>query len=856
MEIQTPELLKTLSNKTNLEIINLLKNEPSYPRKISEILGMQEAYISRVLTQLEKLGILCSRWVYRERNVKLYSVDTEEINITFEPEGLKIHVRTKGEREISVSYDAFTFEVPETHMFTGRERELDLLERSPIIVIEGIAGIGKTYLASKYVQKLQKEGKKIFWHTFTEIDSFHYLINKLSVFLNNVGYSNLLEYIKQEGKDARVLLSLFQQGISDDMGFCFDGFQQVRDKDIVALFRLLKNVQGKIIITTRERPSFLSISRTDIGEIRLSALSERESLVFLHSRGVPLENGELQNAHHRLGGHPLILDMFCEAVREKRAADLLESLPVDRVEDYLWSEIVEKFSESERQLVECLSMLRVPASPSILNQIYKSGRFWTILRGLEKRMIIKKQNGNYVLPSMIKEFTYQKVPHKEELHKQIAPQYLAEGTPEGLLEAMYHFLQAGDQERAAEIVAQPRDVDLIERGYLSSYMELLKQFSKSDVSPEHWCSITYAKGRVLVLYGDLKNALTEFSEMQETAQSIDSQPHYARALNQLGNMYAVHGNWKKAHQCFEESLTLLETLKDYRMMVDIHADIGNLLLKQNRFKEALSHFEAGKEIAERIGCESGVAKMLRHIGNIYYHQDQFDTALQHEMQSLNLAEKSLDTRGAAASYNSVGLVYFYREEFEEAVKWFEKDKGIAERISDLNAKITSYGNLGMVYQELQEDEKAREYYENALKLAEELEDPYYTTYLKMKIAHLLLQRDEVEKARLLCEGCLEIFEQLGETLHYGEFCRVYGMILHEIGKWEEARGLYERSMEELSDSPLDLGKTYLEYSLGLKKEEDTKAKEYYSIALQLFEKVCAKREMEKAKKRWESEEIT
>jgi tetratricopeptide (TPR) repeat protein len=248
--------------------------------------------------------------------------------------------------------------------------------------------------------------------------------------------------------------------------------------------------------------------------------------------------------------------------------------------------------------------------------------------------------------------------------------------------------------------------------------------------------------------------------------------------------------------------------------------------------------------------------MLRHIGNIYYHQDQFDTALQHEMQSLNLAEKSLDTRGAAASCNSIGLVHFYREEFEEAVKWFKKDKGIAERISDMKAKITSYGNLGMVYQELQEDEKAQEYYERALNLAEELEDPYYTTYLKMKIAHLLLQRDDVEKARLLCEGCLEIFEQLGETLHYGEFCRVYGMILHEIGKWEEARGLYERSMEELSDSPLDLGKTYLEYSLGLKKEGDTKAEEYYSIALQLFEKVSAKREMEKAKKRWESKKIT
>ncbi|MBU7024714.1 MAG: winged helix-turn-helix transcriptional regulator, partial [Theionarchaea archaeon] len=78
MEVHTQELLKTLSNKTNLEIINLLRNEPSYPRKISEILGMQEGYISRILSNLEKIGILRSQWAYRERNVKLYYVDTKE----------------------------------------------------------------------------------------------------------------------------------------------------------------------------------------------------------------------------------------------------------------------------------------------------------------------------------------------------------------------------------------------------------------------------------------------------------------------------------------------------------------------------------------------------------------------------------------------------------------------------------------------------------------------------------------------------------------------------------------------------------------------------------------------------------
>jgi len=855
MEIQTPELLKILSNKTNLEIINLLKNEPSYPRKISEILGMQEAYISRVLSQLEKIGILRSRWVYRDRNVKLYSVNTREINISFEPEGLKILIRTREEKELSISYDAFTFDVPEVPVFVGREKEMKKLEHFPFIVIEGMPGIGKTYLAARCVQEAQKEGKKIFWHTFTEIDSFHYLINKISVFLNNVGYSNLLEYIKQEGKDDRVLLSLVQQGISEDMVLCFDGFQQVRDEKIVALFRLLKNVTGKIIITSRVRPPFLSISRTDIAEIKLSALNEKETHDLLTSRGVTLDDGFLKKAHQRLGGHPLILDMFCEAIREREAAEVLKNLPVYGVEDYLWSEIFEKLSENDRELVECLSMFRAPVSTNILMQIYKKDRFWMVLKGLERRMLIKKQDGKYVLPSMIKEFAHQKVTNKKELHKEIAQNYLEEGNPKELLEAMYHLLQAGKQEKAAKIVASPRDVDLIEQGYLSPYMEILREFSREKISPELWCSVTYAKGRILVLYGDLKKAAEEFEEVKRTAQEIDSEKDYAKALHQLGNIYAFHGEWKEAHSCLEQALHLSEQLKDYCGMVDIQADTGLLLRKQNQFKEALSHFESGKEIAQHVGYKWGVSKMLRHIAEVYYYQDQYDTALQYYHESLRLAEKTMDERGKAANYNNLGLIHFYMGEFEKALEYFEKHLEIIERISDIKAKMYYYANLGIVYTDMRENKKAEECYKQALHLAEEQEDPYYMSYLKMKIAHLLLQKEHIEDARALCEACLEIFEQLGGSLFYGEFCRIYGIVLQEVGEWEKAKECYEKSLKEEKDKPTELGLTYLEYALGMKKYKDERAREYYNNALEQFERISAKREIEKAKKRWESLQV-
>jgi tetratricopeptide (TPR) repeat protein/DNA-binding transcriptional ArsR family regulator len=854
METRTPELLKTLSNKTNLEIINLLKNEPSYPRRISEILGMQEAYISRILTQLEKLGILRSQWVYRERNIKLYSVDTDEINIAFEPDGMKIHLRTRGEKELVVSYDAFTFDIPPVHEFIGRSNELSRCDDASFVVIEGIPGVGKTYLAAYFVWNEQNNGKKVFWHNFTEIDSFHYVVNKISVFLNNFGYSNLLEYVKQGGTDERVCVSLIQQGVTGDMILCFDGFQHVRDERIVTLFKLLRTIGGKVLITSRERPPFLGLSREDIAEIRLSAFTQQETLEFLSSRGTHIDNMVFREIYRRVGGHPLILEMFCEAARERPASDLLHSLPEERADDYLWSEVFQELNDTDQELVEWLSVFRVPASSHMLRQIYTRDKFWTAIKNLERRMLVKKQDGHYMLPSMIKEFTYGKLSQKKELHRTIAAHYLKEKNAEGYLEAMYHFIQAGEQERAATIIMQHCDVDLIEQGFSSPYMKLLNLFVREEVPPPVWCAIMYDMGRISLLRGNTRQAFTAFSDMKETADRIHSKKDYARALYQLGNVHAYQGEWELAHQRFGESLSLLEGSGDLPLLVQVHADTGLLLMKQHRFTEALSHLESGKQIAEQNGYTYGACRILRRIANIYYYQDDFDTALEYYEKSLSQAERSLDVREIAANYNDMGLVYFYKGDFEKALQYYEKDRDISERISDSKAKISSYGNLGMVYTELEEFERAEYYYAGALTMAEELEDPYYITYLKMKLAHLHLMEGDITKSCSLCEDCQEIFDQLGQSLHHGEFCRVYGSVLHCMGNWRRAQSLYEESLEKLKESPLELGKTYVEYAVALKKEGDRRADSHYRQALSLFESTHTPRESEKAHLRWDSVE--
>ena len=89
------EFLKLMSNKMNLKILALLRNEPAYPRLLARILGKDETYISKKLRILEGAGIVKGEWRrVKGKNVRLYSLNTDRIEIIFDLDGCKVRLKS------------------------------------------------------------------------------------------------------------------------------------------------------------------------------------------------------------------------------------------------------------------------------------------------------------------------------------------------------------------------------------------------------------------------------------------------------------------------------------------------------------------------------------------------------------------------------------------------------------------------------------------------------------------------------------------------------------------------------------------------------------------------------------------
>jgi len=83
-----------------------------------------------------------------------------------------------------------SMEIPRTKGFVGRKEELkDLLSSldKNIIVIEGIAGIGKSYVAVRFAEELKDEYTVFWYENLSEVSTLSSVMNKISIFLKENG---------------------------------------------------------------------------------------------------------------------------------------------------------------------------------------------------------------------------------------------------------------------------------------------------------------------------------------------------------------------------------------------------------------------------------------------------------------------------------------------------------------------------------------------------------------------------------------------------------------------------------------------------------------------------------------------
>ncbi|HSD83460.1 MAG TPA: protein kinase, partial [Anaerolineae bacterium] len=402
--------------------------------------------------------------------------------------------------------------VPAVPHFIGREVELAAyearLERDRLVIITGLAGIGKTTLGAKLARRAAVDADNIFWFTFDSVEkcTIEALYWAIATFLENRGEASLAHYLRGEIGVQRPLERLARLNLliaalaSGRYVLCFDDFQIAAGVPEVEYF--FKQIRQRFVELKQPLPArFIVMGRTvppDMGHLvpeALRGLTAETTQQFLIERGVSLSPERLTQLWQQTEGNPKLLELSAGALTDlpdEAAAQFIASLlRRSDIRDYLMRNIYAVLTSDEQAVMGALSVFPGPIERSGVEELLGDERLGPLAQHLDalasKHVLDLTPDDQIDCHDLVREYCYHILSRRDRdrFHQRAADYFAQE---QNWLAAGHHHFQRRDFDTALELLITRRDA-IINSGGASALSELLARFNATSLMPAQRVSL-------------------------------------------------------------------------------------------------------------------------------------------------------------------------------------------------------------------------------------------------------------------------------------------------------------------------------------------------------------------------------
>lgn len=671
-----------------------------------------------------------------------------------------------------------SIQVPQIKNFVGRTSELSslrtLLDKN-IVIIEGIAGIGKTYLASRFVEEIKDEYKVYWYEDLSESTSIGSVMRQMALFLNENDKPTLYKSIENIGYDYDYFVNIFKKElINGKFIIFFDNFHKAAEVLNPLMKKLLDIQSSKIILITRIKPTFynkLDELENRIGYITVDPWDYEATRDMFKCRGLVLsEEDILEEIHIKLHGHPQYLNLFCILALKSRPKELLDKLPAAEKDSYAYleAEVYNSLEVYEKTLLKIASVYRVPEkidafylTPDIPNVDE------TLDRLMSKFLVNKVGDEKYSVHEIISDYCLKDVKKRKIIknyHGGAAKYYeLKDKSPESLLEASYHYIKAGDNDKSADIIISNAS-DFIEKGFWDKIEELLKDaiqtLSKHRHNPQVIRKIGYAHTLIGEFYterGDLALALDELNKSEKLFMRTRNKDDLYRLNSSFGHTYDNMGELDKAMNCYQKCLDLAKS--DEHSKVVAKGNLGSIHFKKGNYKKALELYLECNVYFEECEDRRNVATSYLHIGKCYSSLNNFEGAYLHIKKAIKLFKDMGQKYNLCICYLEYVRVSLSdpneKENVELIIHCLAKILDIFQKMGHIRGEAEAYSCMALVNNRLKNECLSIEYYHKAIECLDKIDYCNLSTSDKIEIAIILLSLNNFDKAEGIINDAIQ-----------------------------------------------------------------------------------------------------
>lgn len=749
----------------------------------------------------------------------------------------------------------FSQEAPPVEQFYGREEELQLvtraLEQHPLVVVTGIAGIGKTTLGSKICEEFRGK-RSLHWRRVRRWDTAFGLAFRLAEFLRVLGRPGLRGYLGSSGrKDLSRVEEILASDLPDAKALLVLDDVHTASEECQAFLSILLSVlrqhqETSVLLLSRTIPGFYSRRDVELEgkvvEFSLGGLDEESSRALLTDEGIA--EPQASEFARASGGSPLFLKILARAGSGQPSEGRLGLL-----EAYITEEIESSLNEEERRCLQAASLYEVPV-PSRGLLLEERGGTHTLFSLRRKGLLEQLETGNWVAHDLLRAY-FQKAMASERrialvskavhwLRKE-AEKAVRDGNPGDAIPLLENAIlieidpsrtvptlqrlgelaeSAGDWVRAANAYreASGAATEPAKRARLqekvAEALQLQGRLREAECEIERGLAllppnpsiegawllrrraiIAWNRGDFDGMAGDV-DCVTEW--MANLPPNLRLQGHLAFLRAGLHRRHPGRLDLALARVEYQRALKVAESLGDTNLLAGALLGLARIAFETGKTREALKHIDKAIALAEEVGEISAHSYLLRE--KAWYTLESlvdYSTAEALYQEAYRLAEKTHDRLLLVDFHAHFADLYWHQSRYEEAREALERflnmkatiEYSVPERIHNLGWMV----RLCVVCGDATSAERYLQEAEDLSQASPLIEQGHVIEWAKAALQTYLGKTSEAEASY----G--RAFDRLPASrsgMINGDFLLDYGRFLATMGKTEEAEQLFLKARQE------------------------------------------------------------
>jgi tetratricopeptide (TPR) repeat protein len=365
------------------------------------------------------------------------------------------------------------------------------------------------------------------------------------------------------------------------------------------------------------------------------------------------------------------------------------------------------------------------------------------------------------------------------------------------------------------------------------------------------------------MYGQTENmakALSWFEKALELAKKLNDYGVMASSYTSLGIFTEyMSGDWKKGIECHERALKIALDNGFMETAIRAYNDLGSALPWEEQ-ERALDCFEKGFEMAKKVGAIRWVSSIGHILASLNFGMGNTDKAVSLAEESVALDRKTGNMPNLSFSLDTLGMVYLILGEWDKSEQYLTEALNLAQKLEQLPQIATNSTHLGILHGTYKgEYPKAREYLEKAVELCDKAGAKYPQMYASSFLIWIYIGLGKLQEANDLLNSVHKFALESKYTQLIAMSEALRGMQLRAQKKWEESIEHFEKSFREYESmnarrwNVYHFAKFFLcEYArVYIERDEEgdrEKARKLLNEALEIFQKLGAKKEIERTMK--------